>query len=143
MKHDCEKKEFSFFIKKTQVECFGSFGNSKPLKKLPLSQVGKRQTVKSGNGRPRRESGVSMGGPNIWKNPALDWFFFFKMWTIFKVFIEFVTILLLLFMVFLNLFLSQGMWDLNSLTRDRTHTPCIGRQSLNHWTAKEVPLIGS
>ena len=24
-------------------------------------------------------------------------------------------------------------------TKDRTHTPCIGRQSLNHWTAREVP----
>ena len=31
-----------------------------------------------------------------------------------------------------------GMWDLSSMTRDRTHTPCIGRQSLNHWTAREV-----
>lgn len=51
MKYDCEKKEFSFFIKKIQVECFGSLGNSKPLKKMPLSQMGKRQTVKSGTGR--------------------------------------------------------------------------------------------
>ena len=31
------------------------------------------------------------------------------------------------------------MWDLSSLTRDRTHTPCIGRRSLNHWTTREVP----
>ena len=30
------------------------------------------------------------------------------------------------------------MWDLSALTRDRTHAPCIGRQSLNHWTAREV-----
>ena len=30
------------------------------------------------------------------------------------------------------------MWDLSVLTRDRTHAPCIGRQSLNHWTAREV-----
>ena len=28
--------------------------------------------------------------------------------------------------------------DLSSLTRDRTRTPSIGRQSLNHWTAREV-----
>ena len=27
------------------------------------------------------------------------------------------------------------MWDLSSPTRDRTHAPCIRRQSLNHWTA--------
>ena len=25
--------------------------------------------------------------------------------------------------------------------RDRTHTPCIGRQSPNHWTAREVPVV--
>ena len=33
----------------------------------------------------------------------------------------------------------QGMWDLNSLTRDQTLTPCIGRGGLNYWTAREVP----
>ena len=27
------------------------------------------------------------------------------------------------------------MWDLSSLTRDRTHVPCIH----NHWTTREVP----
>ena len=30
------------------------------------------------------------------------------------------------------------MWDLSSLTTDWTGTPCIGWQSLNHWTAREV-----
>ena len=34
-----------------------------------------------------------------------------------------------------------GMWDLSSLTRDQTHTPCIGRWSLNHWTDREVPHL--
>ena len=33
-----------------------------------------------------------------------------------------------------------GIWDLSSLTRDETHTPCNGRRSLKHWTAREVPL---
>ena len=33
------------------------------------------------------------------------------------------------------------MWDLSFPTRDRVHTPCIGRQTLNHWTAKEVPAF--
>ena len=61
----------------------------------------------------------------------------FLVWTNFKVFIEFVTILLL-FYVFV--FWPWGMWDLSSPTRDWTHTPCIGRQSLNHWTAREVPV---
>ena len=35
--------------------------------------------------------------------------------------------------------LPHGMWDLSSLTRDQTHVPCIGRQSLYHWTTGEVP----
>ena len=38
-----------------------------------------------------------------------------------------------------GVFWPQDMWDLNSLTRDGTHTPCVGRQSLNHQTAREVP----
>ena len=32
----------------------------------------------------------------------------------------------------------RGMWDLSSLTRDQTRTPCIGRPSPNHWTSTEV-----
>ena len=60
------------------------------------------------------------------------------MWTIFKVFIEFVTILLLFF--YILVFWLQGMWDLSSLMRDQTRTPCIGRQSLNHWITREVPF---
>ena len=35
----------------------------------------------------------------------------------------------------------QGMWDLSSLTRDRTHVLCIARQILNHSTTREVPRI--
>ena len=26
-------------------------------------------------------------------------------------------------------------------TKDRTHVPCIGRQTLNHWSTKEVSLL--
>ena len=59
------------------------------------------------------------------------------MWTIFKVFIEFATILILFYV--LNFFVPRGMWDLSSSTRDQTHAPCFGRQSRNHWTAREVP----
>ena len=36
-------------------------------------------------------------------------------------------------------FLARGMWNLSSLTRDRTCTPCFGSQTLNRWTAREVP----
>ena len=34
---------------------------------------------------------------------------------------------------------SRGI--ISCLTRDRTRTPCIGRRSLNHWTAREVPKL--
>ena len=57
------------------------------------------------------------------------------MWIIFKVFIEFVTILFL-FLYFG--FWPRGMPDLSSPTRDQTLTPGIGRRSLNHWTIREV-----
>ena len=33
------------------------------------------------------------------------------------------------------------MWDLGSLTKDRTCILCIGRQILYHWTTKEVPVM--
>ena len=62
---------------------------------------------------------------------------FFLMWTTFKVFIEFVTILLLFYVL---VFWPGGMWGLSSLTKDWTLTPCIGRWSRNHWTTREVPL---
>ena len=53
----------------------------------------------------------------------------------FKVFIEFVTILLLLFVLsFWDLSSQRHMWSLLPCT------PCIERWSLNHWTPREVPL---
>ena len=53
----------------------------------------------------------------------------FLIWTIFIVFIEFVTIL---FLFCFGVFLAQRQWDLSSPTRDQTHIACIGRQSLIH-----------
>ena len=44
-------------------------------------------------------------------------FFVFLTWTILKVFIEFMTILLLFYVL---VFWPQGMWDLSSSTRDQT-----------------------
>ena len=61
---------------------------------------------------------------------------FVCVWTIFKVFIEFVTILLLFYVL---VYWPRGMWHLSSLFRDQTCTPCIGRQSFNHWTTREAP----
>ena len=60
--------------------------------------------------------------------------FFFLMWAIFKVFIDFVKNIAFNVLVFW----LQGMWKFSSLTRDWTHSSCIGRQSLNHWTSMEV-----
>ena len=61
---------------------------------------------------------------------------FFLMWTIFKVFMGFVTTLLLFFNV--SVFWLQGMWYLSSITWDQIRTPGI-RRSLNHQTIWEVP----
>ena len=77
-----------------------------------------------------------------------SFFLFFLMWSLFKLFIEFVTKLLLFYVfgVFFGdcfiVFWLRGMWDLSSLTRDRTCTPCTGRRSLNHWIIREVPSPG-
>ena len=73
---------------------------------------------------------------NLYISLVLGFFFFFDEDHFLKVFIEFVTSLLLFHVL---AFWVQGMWDLSSLTRDWTYTHCIGRWSLNHWTAKEVP----
>ena len=40
---------------------------------------------------------------------------------------------------FFFLAVPHVMWDLSSSTRDWTLAPCNGRQSLNHWTTKEIP----
>ena len=65
---------------------------------------------------------------------------FFLMWTIFKVFIGFVTLLLLFYVL---VFWPRGMWDVSSPTRDQTCTPCIGRWSRNHCSAREVYCVYS
>ena len=61
--------------------------------------------------------------------------FIFLRWTIFKVFIEIVTVLFLLYVL---VFWPRGMQVLNSLIRNWICTPCIGSQSFNHWTTREV-----
>ena len=62
------------------------------------------------------------------------------MWTIFKVFIESVTIVLPLFF-FLFGSLAMRHVDLSSPTRDQTHTPCTRRWHLTHWTTRELPRM--
>ena len=60
-------------------------------------------------------------------------FYFFLMQMIFKVFIEFVIVFIWCFG-----FLSHEAW-VSFPTGGQTHTPCLGRQSLNHWTARKSP----
>ena len=57
------------------------------------------------------------------------------MWTILKFFIEFVTVL---FLVYVLVFWLWGIWGLSSPTRDGTHIPCFGGWSLNHWATRKV-----
>ena len=69
---------------------------------------------------------------NLW---AYFFFKFFKMWTIFKVFIESVS--------FASCFSSwlRHMWNCSSLTRDQTCTcPCPGRWSPNRLTTGDIPV---
>ena len=83
---------------------------------------------------------VSLFKQYFWKTVGQSlWRFFFLM-DHFKVFIEFVTTLLRFYAsVFLAMW-PWDMWDLSSPTRDQICTPYIGRQSLNHWTTREVPV---
>jgi len=67
-------------------------------------------------------------------------FFLFWCGPFFKVFIKFVTTLLLFYVL---IFWPWGMWDLSSLTRDQTHTLCVRRRSPNQWTVRIVPLSAS
>ena len=64
---------------------------------------------------------------------------FFLMWTIFKVLL--LNLLQYCFCCLCSIFWLWVTWNLSSLTRDWTCTSCIGRQSLNHWTTKEVSLV--
>ena len=80
------------------------------------------------------------GAPSLGSNfamyPMRSFHHIFSMWTIFKVFVEFVTIL---FLLYVSVFQPQGMWDHSSPTRDQTCSLCTGSWRPNHWTAREVP----
>ena len=67
-----------------------------------------------------------------------SYFRIFLMWINFKVFIEFVTILLLFYVL---VFWPWGMGDLSSLTRDQTKMPHVGKQSRNYWITREVMAV--
>ena len=74
--------------------------------------------------------------PGFFYLQVVMWNFFkifcFLTWIIFKVFIEFATIL---FLFYVLVFWPRDMCDRNSLIRDQTCTPCIGKvksQPLDH-----------
>ena len=84
----------------------------------------------------------------IWTQTKQNFLRFLLMWTIFKVFIEFVTILFLFYALFVCMcffvclfvcFWPRGMWDLSFPTMDWIYISHIGRWSFNHWTTREVP----
>ena len=85
---------------------------------------------------------------HCWVLFLFHFFFFFsffnKYFYLFKKFFwrrgPFLKSLLNLLLLYVLVFWPQGMWDLSFWTRDWTCTPCIGRQSLNHWTTREVPV---
>ena len=64
-------------------------------------------------------------------------YFLLLLWTIFKVFTEFVTILLLFYVL---VFWVWGMWDLRSPTRNGTCTRPLEGKVLTYWTARSLIL---
>ena len=90
------------------------------------------------NNKTKAKQNLNMHGAGCGFYQNVYFFLRFVLMTIFKVFIEFVTIFLPFHVL---VFWPWGMWDLNSLTRDQTCTPGIGRRSPNHWTAREVPRM--
>ena len=71
---------------------------------------------------------------------ALSFSMVFWIWTLFKVFIEFVMILLVFYVLCL-LFGHEACGILGPWPGTEPSRPCIGGWSLNHWTAREVPSL--
>ena len=65
-------------------------------------------------------------------------FFLRLLLCIFSLYWKFATVLLLFDV---SVFWWRDMWELSFSTRDGTNTPYTGRGSLNHWTAREVPIF--
>ena len=45
------------------------------------------------------------------------------------------------FLILLFLDLLRGLWDLSSLTTDRTRTTAVKAPNPNHWTIRELPEL--
>ena len=128
-----DKERFvCLFKEKGDLNMFNSCGGGQKFieRKKLIIQVNKMKRLKSNS--PRRTVKVKF----TMRHKFTVFFFQIFMWTIFKILIEFVTIFILSYVLVLW---PQGMWDLSSLTRDQTLTPCIGRGGLNYWMAREVP----
>ena len=59
---------------------------------------------------------------NLWATSTLSFYLFIYCW-----------------LCRVRSYLPSGTWDLNSLTRGQTCSPCVGRLVLHHWTTREVP----
>ena len=89
------------------------------------------------------DSTPHLGSSILWDTPIVLFFgfflrFSFLRWNFLKSLIEFVTLLLLFYVLD---FWSQAMWDLSSPTRGGSCAFCIGMQSLKHWIIREVNLF--
>ena len=89
-----------------------------------------------------------MSSSSIFKASNVFFFFFLRfsfMWTIFKVFIEFVTTQLLLFMFRFFGHVANLLWDLSSTTRDWTFTLALEGEVLTTglpWKFPKPVMLG-
>ena len=73
------------------------------------------------------------------KHKYMSYSYFFKIFFWCEPFLKFLlNVLKYCFCFMFRFSWPWSMWDLSSLTRDRTYTPCIGKPSLNHWTVRGV-----
>ena len=118
-------------------DCYNKIPQAEWLKQqkcvLKVLEVGKSEIrvlvdLVSSENSPRFVAGhlISVSSHWGWGRPLqVSIFFFFNFINTSLFFFPFATL--------------QVTWDLNFLTRDPACALCIGRQSLNHWPAREVP----
>jgi len=127
-------------MKKVENAKFSSWGSPRSLSYCRVHELTEKKKVKLNVGEERESNKkaafISCHIPcssQAWHGFCIYSFTFLDLGH-FKVIIE--------LPLFYDLFFwLRGMWDPSSPTRGWTCTPCIGRRSLNHWTAREVPLL--
>ena len=90
--------------------------------------------------RGRLTDGGSQGNMRLESSDFYLFKFFFLIWTILIVFIDFVTMLLLfLCFDFFFFFLPRGIWNLSFLTRDQTPSPSLEGKVLTAGPLEKAP----